>query len=150
LDAADELRAIYGLAHAGAACTVDQLLDEEERVEERTAINPPVANPSVANPPVVGPPIVNPPVVNPPIVNPPVVNPPIVNPPVINPPIGDLPVVNPPFGGRFMEEPEASPPPPYVSALPSIMFTSHQDPIMQYTFEVNDDTRRNKDVYELV
>ena len=109
------LWAVYGLAHAGEACTVDQLLDEEERVEGRTTINPPVDDPPVADPPIVNPPIVDPPV-----------------------------------GGRVMEEPEASPPPPYVSALPSTMFASHQSPIMQYTFEVNDDTRRNKDMYKLV
>jgi len=126
LDTADEFRGIYGLAHAGAACTVDQLLDEAERVEGRTAINPPVANPPVANPPVANPPIVNPPIVNPPLTNPPVanpriVNPHIVNPPVTNPPVVNPPIANPPIGGRFMEEPEASPPPPYASALPSII-----------------------------
>lgn len=123
--------ATAGLANATAACQMDQPLDEEERVGEPTDADPPISNP---------------PIVNPPIVNPPV-NPSVVNPPIENPPIEDHPVTNCPVGGFPLE---SSPPPPYVSALPSIMFTAHQDLIMQYMPQANDDMLRFKDSYELV
>jgi len=105
---------LYGLANA-ATCTEDQLLNSEEGVESR-----PVGGPLVGNRPVgdrtIG-------------------NHVVADRPAKDHPTGDRPtedrtVGDCSAGDRPVEEPEASPPPPYVSALPSIMFTAHQDPIM--------------------
>jgi len=115
-----------GLVNVTAACQIDQPLDEEERVGGGTDADPPMFNPPIGNPPI---------------------NPPVVNPPIEDPPIEDHPITNCPVGGFPIE---ASPPSPYVSALPSIMFTAHQDLIMQYTLQANDDMLRIKDSYELV
>jgi hypothetical protein len=57
-------------------------------------------------------------------------------------PVGDCPIED-----RSVKEPEASPPPPYISALPSI---AHQDPITQYTIAANDDVLQIREVCKLV
>ena len=120
------LWAIYGIWNAAAACQEDQPLDDEEHAG------------GIAR----GPPIGHLPITNPPTAKPPVANSPVGHPPIANPPVGDSPIGD----GRPIEE--ASPPPPYVNTLPSIMFTSHQDPM--YTLELNDGILSIKDPCELV
>jgi len=114
---------LYGFANA-AACKGDQLLNSEEGAERR---------------PVGGPPA-----------GPPVGNRAVGNRVVGGRPAEDRPTGDRPTGDCPVEEPEASPPPPYVSALRSITFTAHEDPIMQYTMVLDDCLIQIGDVCKLV
>ena len=69
---------------------------------------------------------------------------PVWGPSVGDRPFRDRPVGDCPIEDRPVREPEASPPPPYVSALPSI---SRQDP---YTTAANDDMLQIREVCKLV
>ena len=96
-------RMLYGFVNMGED-REDQLLNLEEGVERQAPVGgPPIGGCSIGDC-AVG-------------------NCVVKEPPTRDLPVGDCPV----------EELEANPPPLYVSTFPSIMFTAHQDSIMQYT-----------------